>query len=510
MGQFNSIGSDVRMARPQLADRTGPHRVPRTGVAETLKAPSLAVPANLSELLAAVLLLLVLFQTWTPQASAVPMANLYLWANSFLFAATILSSKRGGVSLVLDFFFLFFVAVPARVQIGEGKYPFLSSYSVEQLQAGFQMLAVAQLALLVGRLAYMARVSSSGLELQTTEREIDFRFYGRVMVLLSLAAVPIALYLGQSVLLSTRAELADLVAEDTGIQGQLLHVGRSLSLFAMVIAIFHWRAHRKVRKTPSMLLSYVFVATVFVVFNFPPSMPRFELLGTTIAVAAISANFFSLRIKIAFAVAAPPFLIFLFPTIKSLGATGTVDFSEVLRRDVSTYLESVDFDAFKQVIDTIIYLQQGNEMRGGASFLGGALFWVPRSIWEGKPRQSGEVVSTALGYEYNNVSSPLPAEAYLAGGYVSVALLFILFGWLLTRLEARSRQVGAVSTFRQDFMFYALLMGFLTIILRGALTSVAPMFGTAFLAYGGVSWMHQRRAKRKPSVPAPPPISTVR
>ena len=499
------------MASLRAVDNTARKRARRVKAVDALVTPRLSLPANLLDVCAVAALLLTLFQTLGPQSSAIPSATLYLWANSFLFVATILNCNRGGVSLVLDFFFLFFVAIPARVQIGEGKYPFLSTYSVEQLHAGFQVLVVAQLALLTGRVAYFLRATSTERVQRPTDREIDFRFYFRVMILMAVVAAPIAVYLGQTVLLSTRAELADLAAEDTGIQGQLLHVGRSLSLFAAVIAIFYWRAHRKGRRDGRPLLAaYLFVAAVFVAFNYPPSMPRFELLGTTIAIAAISANFFSLRMKLGFALAAPPFLFFLFPTIKSLGATGSVDFSAVLSRDVGEYLQSVDFDGFKQVVDTCIYLQQGNEMRGGASFLGSALFWVPRSLWEGKPRQSGELVSTALGYEYNNVSSPLPAEAFLAGGYVTVVLVFGLFGWLLTRLEERSRQVGSVATFRQEFLFYALLMGFLTIILRGALTSVAPMFGTAFLAYLGAAWLHQRRVKRTSSVSGPVLASTVR
>ena len=112
------------------------------------------------------------------------------------------------------------------------------------------------------------------------------------------------------------------------------------------------------------------------------------------------------------------------------------------------------------------------------------LFFVPRALGPAKPTDSGELVSSALGYPYTNVSSPLPAEALLAFGIPGVLLTFLALGAMTARIEANAHARQTL----HHLVLYSITMGFMTIILRGALNGVAPQFATAFLAYAAITW----------------------
>ena len=108
-------------------------------------------------------------------------------------------------------------------------------------------------------------------------------------------------------------------------------------------------------------------------------------------------------------------LFTVFPVIKLIAAEGaTFDklIESIQRVSPSRYLLNVDFDGFMQITSTIQYLES-EPIRWGNNFLGVVLFFVPRGLWEGKPIDTGVIVSEGLGYWYNNVASPLPAEALM-------------------------------------------------------------------------------------------------
>ena len=188
------------------------------------------------------------------------------------------------------------------------------------------------------------------------------------------------------------------------------------------------------------------------------------------------------------------FLLFLFPVLKTISNGGLVQASDVISRDVKAYMGGVDFDSFKQVVDTWLYVGGGGG-RSGENFLGVLFFWVPRSMWPGKPAPTGELVSSSLGYQYTNVANPLPAEAYVSFGLVGVVVVFILLGLITARCEASVRGAD-LDRPHSDLLFYAVATGFIIIILRGALNAVAPMFATAFVVYFVLKVVHASRVKQ--------------
>lgn len=413
----------------------------------------------------------------------------YLVGNVSLLSYVIVSPRRGGISLMLAFFFLFFVALPAYVQVDEGAFPFRSQYFDEELAGVYGVLVVAQVSYLIGE-AYLDRREQE-CNPGPANGVLRSSFYRRAVIALIVICIAIATYLGPTVLLLTRGErgeaagaggLADLTV-------QLLFAGRSLSLLAAVTCLYLLVHDHESRRGHFPLVGVV-VTAVFLTLNYPPGLSRFQLLGSALALLSVSTSFFRTSRKLLAGLVAPIFLLYVFPAIKALGFGQEVEVGGS-GRGVTEYLTRVDFDAFKQIADAFLYLED-ETYRWGENFLGVLLFWVPRGLWAGKPLDSGYLVSSTLGYPYTNVSSPLPAEALISFGIPGVIGVFLLLGAFCATIENRARLGQSGGELRQDVIVYALLVGFIIIILRGALNGVAPMFATGFAAYIALARMQRR------------------
>lgn len=412
------------------------------------------------------------------------MAWLFLAASSLVHTSVILDTRRGGVSLLLVFFFTFFIAVPSLVQVDTGVYPFYASYDPKVILDTYATLSSALLFTLIGvRWGEQKRYHARAVV------PLSARSLTRFSLTLFFLCSAIALYVGPAQFLVTRADFSTRVSE--GLDQQLSLVARSLSLLSAICSLLVASRARGRDRGRSWSVAIACVG-LFAFLNYPPALPRFQLLGSILCIAAVFANFYRPILKILFSVVGLLFLLFVFPAIKAIGEGRGVQISTILNNDVTQYLQRVDFDAFKQVADTLIYLD-GGTLRFGENLLGVFLFWVPRGVWPSKPLGSGEIVSSGLGYAYTNVSSPLPAEGLVSFGLVGVVIFMGVFGFVVGRAERRNVAWGASpDIYRQD-VFYILLIGFATIILRGALNSVAPMFMSAFFAYLVlISWARPR------------------
>ncbi|MCP2638112.1 hypothetical protein K0817_016285 [Microbacterium sp. HD4P20] len=416
----------------------------------------------------------------------------YIVANALIFLFVILSSRRGGVSLLVAFFFLFFVAVPANLQIERSSFPWQSTYGPEIVQ-GYVVLSLAQCAYILGEWWIDSRMKYRTTRTATTP--LNPHLYWRAVALILIASLAIAAAVGPSRLFLNREERSLDFASSEESWEQLLFIGRSISLLGAVICVYLLANHRPSRKPRYLLLTTLSIFTC-VVLNWPLGLPRFQLLGAILALTAAATSFFQTRWKLLFGMTAPVFLFFFFPAIKALGYGTGVDISQAISRDVEAYLLRVDFDGFKQIIDTWIYTQT-NPLRYGENFLGVALFWVPRSLWPSKPIDSGEIVSSTLGYRYTNVSNPLPAEALISFGFPGVIIVLLVLGVLVSYVEGLSRDAFSRRILSQSAILAALLMGYIVIILRGALNGVAPMFLSGFLLFALLVIMNRGSEKRR-------------
>ena len=68
-----------------------------------------------------------------------------------------------------------------------------------------------------------------------------------------------------------------------------------------------------------------------------------------------------------------------------------------------------DFDGFQQIVNAMVFSEDVGHSLGHYTS-SALLFFVPRSLWEGKATPASIDVAEHRGYEFTNLSLPLPAE----------------------------------------------------------------------------------------------------
>ena len=147
---------------------------------------------------------------------------------------------------------------------------------------------------------------------------------------------------------------------------------------------------------------------------------------------------------------------------------------------VGHLVHSGDFDAFQQVANSVIAVDSEG-VHAGRQLLGSLFFFVPRSLWESKPRPTGEVVAQSVGYTYTNLSEPLWAEFYIDGGFVLVALGMVVYGGLAGRLDRSLRKSDRTAGARLVSLVVPIFAGFQVFLLRGALMPAVADFAPMML-----------------------------
>lgn len=132
---------------------------------------------------------------------------------------------------------------------------------------------------------------------------------------------------------------------------------------------------------------------------------------------------------------------------------------------LSEYAGNGDYDAFGQLSNAVLY-NATEPFQFARQLMGSVLFWVPRSIWSGKPVDTGNLLAEFRGYGFTNLSAPIWAELLLNFGVIGVVIASIGVGALLGRLDSRfMRSEG----FGVDAIMASILPFYLLILMRGSL-----------------------------------------
>jgi hypothetical protein len=165
-------------------------------------------------------------------------------------------------------------------------------------------------------------------------------------------------------------------------------------------------------------------------------------------------------------------------------------------------LSELHFDAYANLIATIRFVSESG-IAYGYRLLGALLFFVPRSLWSGKPVSSGETIGDYLSARYaldmSNLSNPLPSEFYFNFGWFGVVA-----GAAAVALFIRKLENGAAG----NRYVHALVAGYLFIFYRGDLMNAfGYCFGTYVVMVLGPALLTRlggRRAVRRPADGAGP------
>lgn len=237
----------------------------------------------------------------------------------------------------------------------------------------------------------------------------------------------------------------------------------------------------------------VAVATVMLVLvNNPISSSRYGFGSMVLSFLPMLGAFATVQRSRRSLVAIAVSLLVAFPMADAFRTTERGEFSFSL---VDEYPLNPDYDTTAQLHnairivdeDGVTWLQQP---------LGTALFWVPRSIWPGKPIDTGNFIAVQRDYDFQILSAPLWAELYLIAGWASVIVGFVALGWFFVRLDRRTTYqllAGGAYPLGASFMAF-----YLFILLRGSLLQ-AMAIPAAFAAAAWFSTPPRLASQRIPS-----------
>ena len=155
-----------------------------------------------------------------------------------------------------------------------------------------------------------------------------------------------------------------------------------------------------------------------------------------------------------------------------------------------------DYDAYSMFVRSVDYVSMLGAT-DGAQLCGALLFFIPRSIWPGKPVGSGVVMAIAQGQAFTNISCPLPAEGIMNFGFVGLFLFAAIIGKLCRKIDDKGSLGGWA-------VFYPFLCFLFFFMLRGdMLSSFAYVIGFAavylamFFFVSSFSRLRGSRLRRK-------------
>jgi len=191
-------------------------------------------------------------------------------------------------------------------------------------------------------------------------------------------------------------------------------------------------------------------------------------------------------------------MVLVFPAITVLTHNHSQVFTGVKLSAVLDTLKdhyfSTHYDAWANIYTTVEMVRRQGVL-WGHQLMGAFFFWVPSSMWHGKPLASGIAIANYLIRNYSmwftNLSAPLIAEAYLDFGAAGVAVYGAALAAVVKLMNRAEVREGRWFLF--PFATYSAL--FLMFALRGSLM-IAFAYGTgallAFLMASGLLSVGQR------------------
>lgn len=224
---------------------------------------------------------------------------------------------------------------------------------------------------------------------------------------------------------------AEIPADSTTVYLLLTHGFKNTVLFTAVLFIL------RLKKIKKLDLRAVIAAACLLLACFPTAMSRNMLASFYAGLLIImidksrKGRWFSLIILGG--------LVLVFPAVEAFRLITNLQnhsvFDLILSSFQTTYLAG-HYDAHQMFISIQDYVSNYG-LTWGRQLLGALLFFIPRSIWPGKPTGTGHTVFTALQHSFTNVSAPLVAESYVNFGVAGIILFAFVLGALLRILDSR-------------------------------------------------------------------------
>lgn len=266
----------------------------------------------------------------------------------------------------------------------------------------------------------------------------------------------------------------------------------ALALAATYLLVLRWREGR--RRAPVVLLCS---AVLLFLYSNPFANTRYVS-----SVAFVSILFVVTQPRSRRGLAAVVLVLVI-------GVLGVYPLANAFRGADTTSAETVsladnDFDGFQQLVNTRQYVEEHGHT-WGKHLASAALFFLPRRFWVGKAVPASIPVAENRGYEFTNLSLPLPGELYLEFGVVGAGLA--MFGWGRGWRVLDDRWLDGTETASGAVVPYLAIaqLG----LLRGPVGSLVPIYASTVILLLLALRVERSRAGIKPTVRVPSPRRRV-
>ncbi len=265
--------------------------------------------------------------------------------------------------------------------------------------------------------------------------------------------------------------------DSTTLSSFILKIIRFFPAATLMLSIFSIK--QKAFNTKSALNIFcVFInAVVFIIIFFPLNgkINRYFMFGTYIMI--IACLFDDIKHNSIVMIVAFLGFGFVFTAFNFFKTNSLSDLKSISQLFANFDYTSPDYDAYYMLMCGMKYVNLNGTWHF-KNILTMILCFVPRSIWPGKLNHSGQIVGEFFNANFTNISMPIMAEFYLAGGVLAVIVLTVITAWLTKVLEIKSDGWNLIWK-----GLYIIIMGLATILFRGAVLPIATYVLALFVSY---------------------------
>ncbi len=341
------------------------------------------------------------------------------------------------------------------------------------------------------------------------------RLYALCALALAGSGLLIARLDGPGVFFSNRQEISETLggAEAASQAGSafLRGFGTVPALLALLFLTRRLVVSRAARRRPLVPVLWLVMLALNAVVNNPVSNPRYWFLTVLFSLLFTAFPRSPVMYRAALATGVAVALV-VFPFADRFRYEEGADRPRQATDSLLEPLTMKDYDQAGMFANTVTFAESGEGHSYGRQLAGTALFFVPRSVWDGKPHDPGTRVGTWMGMPYPNLSSPLWAELWLDFGPLGMALGFAAVGYGAARADRRYARrtaeeaaAGPGPRRRREgagpgsvaAVAVPLVAGYSFILLRGSLLQAMGRVAIAVLCLLFVSSFRQDRQNRQ-------------
>ncbi len=397
-------------------------------------------------------------------------------AFSFLFSlgviATVSLSSRMSISIqILMLYFAIYLILPGYNHTTRGSFPFFSIAYPSWMIQNSALIVLVFLMCVTG--CYMLMASKTA-RAPTVPRPVT-RFEPNTLMSAILTACAYAgaiayvRAIGIGAVFSTRDQsfLANVDAQSSGL---LIALPRMLCVISVVYTLMV--ARYSPRKVLGLVLFAInFIPAIFVLW--PIGLPRSALFGLILFISMVLFKFDRPDRRLLLSI------LYLFGALVAMPLMDALTRGGRKLEELNTsvimgqYFRSGDFDGLQSINNIVLHTNRfGYEY--GHQLLSALLFFVPRAYWSGKAEPTGSVVANTAGYNFLNVSMPLPGEFFIDGGWFAVVGGGLFVGWALQKIDFFIDRNWFNS--QKGRLVAGLMAGYTIVLYRGTLIGIVAPF----------------------------------